>query len=147
MQVPSSTTALSSSILSALTGHTSTQAPQPMQVSLSIFTAMIQLLKCFATKLICTLISVKHFLDAGCVPSGAQPLCLSLVWHMFSSYSLHGKRRSWGKAEVKQSPIKGFHPSVRVYPTNMIYFLLAISSSFGILSMQPCLRQGLQCLR
>jgi hypothetical protein len=41
MQAPSSHFALSPSMDRALTGQTSTQAPHPMQVSLSIFTAMI----------------------------------------------------------------------------------------------------------
>jgi hypothetical protein len=40
MQVSASTTALSSSILSASTGHVSMQAPHPMQVSLLILTAI-----------------------------------------------------------------------------------------------------------
>jgi hypothetical protein len=47
MQVPSSQSALPSTMLKALTGHTSTHAPQPMQVSLSILTAMIRLLHVF----------------------------------------------------------------------------------------------------
>ncbi len=44
MHAPSSQTAFPSSMLRALTGHTSTHAPQPMQVSLSILTAMVYLL-------------------------------------------------------------------------------------------------------
>jgi hypothetical protein len=67
MQREPSHSALSLTIFKAATGQTSTQAPHPMQVSLSILTAILGLLNVFFYYFICS-VSVKQNIWGSILP-------------------------------------------------------------------------------